>query len=508
MRSGSEEPVPLHEEFIYCCGAATHVLKCGPWKDLSKDESKNLPRLLFMIIPGNPGLAGYYRTFIQALYCGLNQQYPVWVVSHAGHCKPPSGMEMIEDTDIKELEDVFGLNGQVEHKLNFLKNNVSKDIKLVLIAHSIGCYITLEMMKRASELQIGGDDVAISSLKALKRDFRAVGQLVKESGTQVVFLLSIPAAGNQKEQEDPADQYLSLTSYTQVLRSVLLFPTIERMAQSPQGKLMTPLLCKLRYALYMPVYLLSFLPEGVKASLVRFALRGMKSCDESSITTSINLFSVDCIANILYMASQEMMKVVERDSTTIKQNLKKTRQTNEPGSASLQRIQSEAKGDRARDWSGDKATTWVQSPSRRACQIYDGRPAARWEPSRQQTVYNVHLMSICDRLETDALQRSLERQRLKVKDRAGYPGAEAGSVGQVPGRVGKVVSASKPRLIFYYGTGDSWCPQHYYDEIKMDFPDGDIRLCEKGLRHAFVLDASKEMAAMITDWLQDDLTKL
>ncbi|XP_075353962.1 lipid droplet-associated hydrolase isoform X2 [Mycteria americana] len=279
MRSASEEPVPLHEEFIYCCGAATHVLKCGPWKDLSKDESKNLPRLLFMIIP---------------------------------------------DTDIKELEDVFGLNGQVEHKLNFLKKNVSKDIKLVLIAHSIGCYITLEMMKRASELQ--------------------------------------------------------------VLRSVLLFPTIERMAQSPQGKLMTPLLCKLRYVLYMPVYLLSFLPEGVKASLVRFALRGMKTCDESSITTSVNLFSVDCIANILYMASQEMMKVVERDSTTIKQNLKK--------------------------------------------------------------------------------------------------------------------------LIFYYGTGDSWCPQQYYDEIKMDFPDGDIRLCEKGLRHAFVLDASKEMAAMITDWLQDDLTKL
>ncbi|XP_076188819.1 lipid droplet-associated hydrolase isoform X1 [Aptenodytes patagonicus] len=279
MKLASEEPVPLHEEFIYCCGAATHVLKCGPWKDLSKDESKNLPRLLFMIIP---------------------------------------------DTDIKELEDVFGLNGQVEHKLNFLKKNVSKDIKLVLIAHSIGCYITLEMMKRASELQ--------------------------------------------------------------VLRSVLLFPTIERIAQSPQGKLMTPLLCKLRYVLYMPVYLLSFLPEGVKASLVRFALRGMKTCDESSITTSVNLFSVDCIANILYMASQEMMKVVERDSTTIKQNLKK--------------------------------------------------------------------------------------------------------------------------LIFYYGTGDSWCPQHYYDEIKMDFPDGDIRLCEKGLRHAFVLDASKEMAAMITDWLQDDLTKL
>lgn len=60
----------------------------------------------------------------------------------------------VSDTDIKELEDVFGLNGQVEHKLNFLRKNVSKEIKLVLIAHSIGCYITLEMMKRASELQV------------------------------------------------------------------------------------------------------------------------------------------------------------------------------------------------------------------------------------------------------------------------------------------------------------------------------------------------------------------
>lgn len=53
---------------------------------------------VFCFLAGNPGLAGYYRTFIQALYCGLNQQYPVWVVSHAGHCKPPSGMEMIEGT--------------------------------------------------------------------------------------------------------------------------------------------------------------------------------------------------------------------------------------------------------------------------------------------------------------------------------------------------------------------------------------------------------------------------
>lgn len=115
--------------------------------------------------------------------------------------------------------------------------------------------------------------------------------------------------------QDAADRGFLLAP--QVLRSVLLFPTIERMAQSPQGKLMTPLLCKLRYILYMPVYLLSFLPEGVKASLVRFALRGMKTCDESSITTSVNLFSVDCIGEciqLLYCLSCVNVDVVHKCS--------------------------------------------------------------------------------------------------------------------------------------------------------------------------------------------------
>uniref|UniRef100_A0ACB8GE88 Uncharacterized protein n=1 Tax=Sphaerodactylus townsendi TaxID=933632 RepID=A0ACB8GE88_9SAUR len=63
-------------------------------------------------------------------------------------------------------------------------------------------------------------------------------------------------------------------------------------------------------------------------------------------------------------------------------------------------------------------------------------------------------------------------------------------------------------LTFYYGAADQWCPVQYYEEMKMEFPDGDIRLCEKGIRHAFVLEASEEVAAMITEWLQDDLVKL
>nr|XP_056712737.1 lipid droplet-associated hydrolase [Euleptes europaea] len=322
IKPALEEQSPVHEEFASFGGAATQVLKCGPWKNLWGNA--NVPRLLFLVIPGNPGFAGYYRTFIQALYVGLNRQYPVWVVSHAGHCKVPHDLEIVEEADVKELDDIFGLRGQVEHKLNFLRKKVPQNMKLVLIGHSIGCYVALEMMKQAPELE--------------------------------------------------------------VLRCMMLFPTIERMAQSPQGKLMTPLLCQLRYVLYMPIYLVTLLPEIVKSSLVRLVLRALKFHDESTIVASVDLINMNCVANVMYLASQEMRKVVERDSTTIRQHLKK--------------------------------------------------------------------------------------------------------------------------LTFYYGATDQWCPVQYYEEMKMEFPDGDIRLCEKGIRHAFVLEASEEVAAMITEWLQDDLVGL
>uniref|UniRef100_A0A8C5MNZ1 Lipid droplet-associated hydrolase n=1 Tax=Leptobrachium leishanense TaxID=445787 RepID=A0A8C5MNZ1_9ANUR len=257
----SEDHVPVFEEFIYCGGAATQVLKIGPWINLQKPSGEIPPKVLFLIIPGNPGIVGYYRTFMASIYSGFNQKYPVWAVSHAGHCSPPKGMDMASDSANETIEDVFGLNGQIEHKLCFVKKNVPADTKLVLIGHSIGCYIILEMMKRAVDVKI--------------------------------------------------------------LQSILLFPTIERMAQSPQGKIMTPLLCSLRYIVYMPLYLLSFLPESAQASLVKFVLRGIKSVDESSVAASLNLFRVECAANAMYMGSQEMLQVLERDNTAIRRYLNK-----------------------------------------------------------------------------------------------------------------------------------------------------------------------------------------
>uniref|UniRef100_A0A3P8WDC6 Lipid droplet-associated hydrolase n=1 Tax=Cynoglossus semilaevis TaxID=244447 RepID=A0A3P8WDC6_CYNSE len=249
-------------EFIYCYGANTELLKFGSCR----------------LQPGHKNL--------------------ILII--------PDGSSAVE-------RDVFGLVGQIEHKLAFLKKHVPRETNLILIGHSIGCYIILEMMKKDPELK--------------------------------------------------------------VLRAVMLFPTIERMAQTPQGKVMTPVLCQLRYLGYLPLFLLSLLPDSLKYSLIKLVLSGIHSLDLSVIRPTVT--------NAMYMGGQEMKAVLDRDNRTIKENLDK--------------------------------------------------------------------------------------------------------------------------IIFYYGAKDHWCPVQYYLDMKQDFPHGDIRLCEREFRHAFVLDAGSEVSKMVAEWIHGDL---
>ena len=86
---------------------------------------------------------------------------------------------------------------------------------------------------------------------------------------------------------------VSLVS-VQVLKAVMLFPTIEWMAQTPQGKVMTPVLCQLRYLAYLPVFLLSLLPDSLRAGLITLVFRGVPSLDRCVVQPSVELLSGDC----------------------------------------------------------------------------------------------------------------------------------------------------------------------------------------------------------------------
>lgn len=79
----------------------------------------------------------------------------------------------------------------------------------------------------------------------------------------------------------------------QVLKALLLFPTIERMAQSPQGKVMTPVLCHMRYVVYLPLFLLSLLPDRLKVGLIRLMLGGICSLDLTVVQPTLGLLSGD-----------------------------------------------------------------------------------------------------------------------------------------------------------------------------------------------------------------------
>lgn len=87
------------------------------------------------------------------------------------------------------------------------------------------------------------------------------------------------------------------------MKSILLFPTIERMAQTPQGRVLTPVLCHFRYLAYIPVFLLSLLPDGLKACLIRLVFGGIHSLDHSVIQPSVGVLSGDCAGSFFFFFS-------------------------------------------------------------------------------------------------------------------------------------------------------------------------------------------------------------
>ena len=60
-----------------------------------------------------------------------------------------------------------------------------------------------------------------------------------------------------------------------------------------------------------------------------------------------------------------------------------------------------------------------------------------------------------------------------------------------------VLSENIEKMVFYYGSDDSWTLKSCYEEMIVRFPDRDVNLCRKGYPHAFVITASKEMADFV-----------
>ncbi|XP_076349705.1 lipid droplet associated hydrolase sturkopf isoform X1 [Tachypleus tridentatus] len=241
----------LKHGFVTVNGVPTSVLTCGRWLDepLPEDDSK---QILIILIPGNPGAIEHYEEFMCALYEGLQRAVPIWGISHAGHTAPPPSVKLPK---FSENEYLYSLEGQVRHKMVFLNTCVPRDRQLILIGHSIGCYIVLEILKRLPRLN--------------------------------------------------------------VIRGILLFPIIERMSTTPQGQWMWPLLSYLRLPALFGVYALSYLSPQLQWRLLLWYFKD-RPVPECVLRASLNLFHPECARQCMFMAKDELDSVTTLDIDSLK----------------------------------------------------------------------------------------------------------------------------------------------------------------------------------------------
>ena len=191
----------MRHGFVDVHGVSTHVTRC--------DRADS--RLTVLVIPGNPGVATYYDAFLAGIHRTCTD-VSVWCVSHAGHVHPPN-----RGND-GPTEDFSTVAGQIRHKKYFIEEYVPTDNALILVGHSIGCFLILHLLDQ------------------------------------------LPAG--------------------RVAKCMLLFPAVERLSLTPSGKLVYPFVTYFHWLVPLLAYPLRFVPAAMKEAIVRwyFGGRAVPAC--------------------------------------------------------------------------------------------------------------------------------------------------------------------------------------------------------------------------------------
>uniref|UniRef100_A0A0R3S0V6 Lipid droplet-associated hydrolase n=1 Tax=Elaeophora elaphi TaxID=1147741 RepID=A0A0R3S0V6_9BILA len=154
----------------------------------------------------------------------------------------------------------ISLADQIEHKFNFCVQYLPKTAKFILVGHSIGSYLMLKILP-----------------DLLKHELN-------------------------------------------IVRCIALFPTIERMAESPNGERLLPLLKKLRQwdcVLQMMLSWLRYLPNSVKKCICNFFMRSSKRMPPCILQGAVEIVDVNVIRNIIFMAMDELLTVSNLDESLL-----------------------------------------------------------------------------------------------------------------------------------------------------------------------------------------------
>ncbi|VDK74956.1 unnamed protein product [Litomosoides sigmodontis] len=219
--------------------------------------------LIILMIPGNPGNEQFYDHFGQLVLSKISrisdQNSVFCTISHLNHVPMP---QTYSEMSVSNCSDRISLADQIEHKLNFCLQYLTKKAEIILIGHSIGAYLMLRILP-----------------DLLKHQFN-------------------------------------------VVRCIALFPTIERLAESPNGERLLPWLKKFRRwdgALQMLLSWLRYLPNSIKECICSYLMRSHQGCPPSCVLQSaVEIVDVDVIRNIIFMAVDELLTVSNLDESLLR----------------------------------------------------------------------------------------------------------------------------------------------------------------------------------------------
>ncbi|XP_021867347.1 uncharacterized protein [Spinacia oleracea] len=99
------------------------------------------PTMHVLIIPGNPGIVTFYKDFVESLYEQLGGKASITAIGHISHTS--------KDWEHGRL---FSLEDQINHKIDFISHELqNNNAPVILVGHSIGSHISVEMFKRATQ---------------------------------------------------------------------------------------------------------------------------------------------------------------------------------------------------------------------------------------------------------------------------------------------------------------------------------------------------------------------
>ena len=101
-------------------------------------------KLLVFFITGNPGLIGYYQTFLTLCYDSLRSKYN----DHSIHIYGSSLAGFEVEAATLRRPGPRDLEQQIQHIDQSLSSKADSSTRVVLIGHSVGSYILLEVLRR------------------------------------------------------------------------------------------------------------------------------------------------------------------------------------------------------------------------------------------------------------------------------------------------------------------------------------------------------------------------